>query len=103
MRHIAAVSICGNTLAQHELCGFKEVVGFAYSKCRHCECSFEDMQMFFNEENFEQRTLERHIRQCSDTEKASTEYLRNSLKSTYEVNRLSKVMDFNLSNKLLKI
>ncbi len=57
----AVVSICGDTLAQHELCGFKEGVGFAYSKCRPCECSFEDMQMFFNEENVEQRTLERHI------------------------------------------
>jgi len=90
----AVVSICGDTLAQHELCGFKEGVGFAYSKCRHCECSFEDMQMFFNEDNFEQRTLERHIRQCSDIEKASTEYLRNSLKTTYGINRRSKVMDF---------
>lgn len=88
------VSICGDTLAQHELCGFKEGVGFAYSKCRHCECSFEDMRMFFNEDNFEQRTLERHIQQCSDIEKVSTEYLRNSLKTTYGINRRSKVMDF---------
>lgn len=90
----AVVSICGDTLAQHELCGFKEGVGFAYSKCRHCECSFEEMQNYFNEENFEQRTLERHIRQCSDIEKASTEFLRNSLKTTYGINRRSKVMDF---------
>ncbi len=90
----AVVSIGGDTLAQHELCGFKEGVGFAYSKCRHCECYFEDMQMFFNEENFEQRTIERHIRQCSDIEEASTEFLRNSLKTTYGINRTSKVMDF---------
>ncbi len=34
----AVVSICGDTLAQHERCGFKEGVGFAYSKCRPCEC-----------------------------------------------------------------
>ncbi|KAM6995177.1 uncharacterized protein LKV04_007412 [Tautogolabrus adspersus] len=31
----AIVSVCGDTLAQHELAGFKEGVGFAYSKCRH--------------------------------------------------------------------
>jgi hypothetical protein len=37
----AIVSLCGDTLAQHELAGFKEGVGFAYSKCRHCECSFD--------------------------------------------------------------
>lgn len=57
----ALVSVCGDTLAQHELCGFKEGVGFAYSKCRQCECSFEDMQMYFDEDNFERRTLERHV------------------------------------------
>ncbi|XP_029021786.1 uncharacterized protein LOC114864938 [Betta splendens] len=90
----ALVSICGDTLAQHELCGFKEGVGFAYSKCRHCECSFEDMQMYFDEDNFELRTLERHVRQCSDIEKANTEYLRNSLKTTFGINRRSKLVEF---------
>lgn len=54
----ALVSICGDALAQHELCGFKEGVGFAYSKCQQCQCSFEDMQMHFDEVNFEKRTIE---------------------------------------------
>lgn len=45
----AVVSVCGDTLAQHELAGFKEGVGFAYSKCRHCECTFEKMQRNFEE------------------------------------------------------
>ena len=31
----AMVTLCGDTLAQHELAGFKEGVGFAFSKCRH--------------------------------------------------------------------
>ncbi|XP_041868098.1 uncharacterized protein LOC121656927 [Melanotaenia boesemani] len=39
----AVVSVCGDTLAQHELAGFKEGVGFAYSKCRHCECTFDEI------------------------------------------------------------
>ena len=90
----ALVSICGDTLAQHELCGFKEGVGFAYSKCRQCECSFEDMQMYFDEDNFELRTLERHVRQCNDIERANTEYLRNSLKTTFGINRRSKLVQF---------
>lgn len=90
----ALVSICGDTLAQHELCGFKEGVGFAFSKCRQCECSFEDMQIYFDQVNFEDRTIERHVRQCNDIEKASTEYLRNSLKTTYGINRRSKLIDF---------
>lgn len=29
--------VCGDTLAQHELAGFKGV-GFAYRKCRHRKC-----------------------------------------------------------------
>lgn len=31
----AVIAICVDTPAQHELAGFKEGVGFAYSKCRH--------------------------------------------------------------------
>lgn len=44
----AVVSVCGDTLAQHEFAGFKEDVGFAYSKCRHCECTFEEMKVNFD-------------------------------------------------------
>ncbi|KAL4008313.1 hypothetical protein ACER0C_002165 [Sarotherodon galilaeus] len=90
----ALVSLCGDTLAQHELCGFKEGVGFAHSKCRQCECSFEDMQIYFDEDNFEERTFERHVWQCSEIEKANTEYLRSSLKTTYGINRRSKLINF---------
>lgn len=90
----ALLSVCGDTLAQHELCGFKEGAGFAYSKCRQCECSFEDMQMYFDEDNFERRTLERHVQQCSDIEKTNTEYLRNGLKTTFGINRRSKLVEF---------
>lgn len=68
----ALMSVCGDTLAQHEVAGFKEGEGFAYSKCRHCECNFEDMQEQFNEDLFVKRTMASHIRQCSDIEKALT-------------------------------
>lgn len=52
----AVVSVCGDTLAQHELAGFKERVGFAYSKCRHCECTFDEMQENFDVKSFTERT-----------------------------------------------
>ena len=90
----ALFSICGDTLAQHELCGFKEGVGFAFKKCRQCECTFEDMQLYFDEDYFEGRTIERHMRQCSDIEIANTESLRNSLKTTFGINRRSKLVEF---------
>lgn len=48
----AVIAICGDTLAQHEIAGFKQGVGFAYSKCRHCEICFEDMQRIFEENRF---------------------------------------------------
>lgn len=89
----AVIAICGDTLAQHELAGFKEGVGFAYSKCRHCECTFEDMQTIFEENGFVKRTLEKHIRQCDEIEKASTDSLKASLRTTYGINRRSGVID----------
>ncbi|XP_030579955.1 uncharacterized protein LOC115785156 isoform X1 [Archocentrus centrarchus] len=90
----AVVSVCGDTLAQHELAGFKEGVGFAYSKCRHCECTFDEMQINFNELSFTKRTMKKHIKQCCEIEKACTDFLKSSLKTTYGINRRSKLIDF---------
>ncbi|KAM7399882.1 hypothetical protein PAMP_019120 [Pampus punctatissimus] len=80
----AVVSVCGDTLG----------VGFAYSKCRHCECTFEEMQINFNEESFTKRTMEKHIRQCHEIQKACTDFLKSALKTTYGINRRSKLVDF---------
>ena len=89
----ALVSVCGDTLAQHEVAGFKIGVGFAYSKCRHCECNFEDMQEQFND-LFVKRTMASHNRQCNDIEKANTDFLKDNLKMTYGINRRSKLTEF---------
>lgn len=48
------------TLAQHELAGFKEGVGFAYSKCRHCECTFEEMQRNSDEQFYQKDSGKTH-------------------------------------------
>lgn len=82
----ALLSVCGDTLAHHEVAGFKEGVGFAYSKRRHCECNFEDMQKQSNEELFVKRMMASHIKQCTEIEKASTDFLKESLKTTYGIN-----------------
>ena len=37
----------GDTLGQHYWGGYKEGVGAAFSKCRHCQCAFEQMQQEF--------------------------------------------------------
>lgn len=86
------IAVCGDKLAQHDLAGFKQGVGFDYSKCRHCECSFDDMQSIFEENKFAERTLEKHIRQCLEIDKASTETLKASLKTTYGINRRSRLV-----------
>lgn len=78
----------------NEVAGFKVRVGFAHSKCRHCECTFEDMQSIFEERRFVEKTLEKHIRQCLEIDKSSTEYLKASLKTTYGINIRSRLVDF---------
>lgn len=89
----AVIAVC-DTLAQHELTGFKEGVGFAYSKCRHCECTFEDMQTSFDENEFVRRTPANHIRQCFEIDKASTDNLKAYLFTTYGINRRSRLIDY---------
>lgn len=57
----AVISLCGETLAQHELAGVKEGVSFAHSKCRNCECTSEQTQIHFDEQHFSKRTMEKHV------------------------------------------
>lgn len=56
----AVISVCGDTLAQHELAGFKEGVGFSYSKCRHCECTFEEIQRNFDKQFYQKDSGKKH-------------------------------------------
>ncbi len=52
------------------------------------------MQVYFESENFVKRSLDRHVRQCNEIERAATDFLRNSLKTTYGINRKSKLIEF---------
>lgn len=52
------------------------------------------MQTHFEENRFSRRTLEKHIRQCQEIDKASTDTLKASLGTTYGINRRSILVDF---------
>lgn len=54
------------------------------------------MQMHFEGNKFIIRTLEKHIRQCQEIDKASTDTLKASLRTTYGINRRSIFVDFPL-------
>lgn len=52
------------------------------------------MQSHFIEDAYPKRTLDKHIRQCGEIEKAKTDMLRNSLRTTYGINRRNRLVDF---------
>lgn len=60
------VAVVADTLAAHQIGGFKEGVGFATQKCRNCMCNFQDMNTKFSEEMFVLRDIDTHIKEhCS--------------------------------------
>ncbi|MEQ2169024.1 hypothetical protein GOODEAATRI_020646 [Goodea atripinnis] len=71
----ALLSMCGDTVAQHEVAGFKEW-GLPIVNADTVRATFENMQEQFNEDLFVKRTMASHNRQCNDIEKATTDFLR---------------------------
>lgn len=90
----AILAFVGDTLAAHEFTGFKEGVGFAYQKCRECECTFDDMQTKFKESNFKLRSLERYDQQTTEINMAQTAGMRDRLSMAYGINQRSGARDF---------
>ncbi|XP_028417997.1 uncharacterized protein LOC114542721 [Dendronephthya gigantea] len=86
------VLLCaGDTLGQHYLGGFKEGVGVAFQKCRHCQCSFEQMQTDFLEEEFNLRTKENYSEQFDAIEQAPTPIVQKDLRTTYGLTQRSSL------------
>ena len=81
------LAVISDTLAAHQITGFKEGVGFAKQKCRHCLCNFDDMQRMFFESNFKLRSLQTHVNiHCKNIcRKSSTEFGVNRLSSLFKV------------------
>lgn len=52
------------------------------------------MQEQFNEDLFVKWTMASHNSQCNDTEKENTDFLKDNLKMTYGINRISKLAEF---------
>ena len=89
----ALLAAVADTPASHLLGGFKEGVGGAYAKCRHCECSQEEMQEHFVDSHFQPRTAETHLEHCNEIDNAATAYMKNYIKTTYGINRKSILTD----------
>ena len=73
--------------------GYKVGVGFAFQKCRHCQCQFEAMQEKFYEEDFIARTKEAHERHCHEIENAPNDMVKNDLGTSYGINYRSSLCD----------
>ncbi|XP_066911641.1 uncharacterized protein [Clytia hemisphaerica] len=96
------VMCLGDTLGQHLWGGFKEGVGGAYQKCRHCFCDFQTLQTVFDLSKITQRTEKLYDEHCSEIENATGEF-QNDLKITYGINRrspLCKLPNFNITTQL---
>ena len=95
--------VLGDTPASHLIGGFKQGVGFAFSKCRACHCTYEDMQTKFTEDQFKPWTKEEYNRYCADIERADTKYMADYLKMVYGINKrspLCEIENFDITNHL---
>lgn len=80
-------AIVADTLAAHQILGFKEGVGFARQKCRTCMCTSPEINNKYRESEFELRTMEKH----------TTIHCKNIAETTVltGVNRKSVILDIN--------
>ncbi|XP_035665562.1 uncharacterized protein LOC118408812 [Branchiostoma floridae] len=89
----AVVAISADTNACLAVAGFKEGVGFANMKCRHCECPNERMQTNFHETYFALNSQRKHLAHLREIDRARTDALKKSLKTLYGINRRSILLD----------
>ena len=85
----------GDTEGQHEWAGYKVGVGFAFHKCRHCQCQYDAMQQSFYDHDFHARSKETHERHCQEINDAPTEQVKADLRITYGINHRSALCDLN--------
>lgn len=82
-----------DTPASNKAGGFKEGVGGARRKCRHCMAAFEDMQCLFMEEDFQLRSMENHMQQLLRMENAASENLRGFYSKHYGINARTQLLE----------
>lgn len=81
----ALLAVIADTPASNLLGGYKEGVGGARRKCRHCMADFDHMQTKFVEEDFMLRSKELHEYHLQQLEE--NEGLRNHFSKEYGVNK----------------
>jgi hypothetical protein len=102
--HGALLCVVGDTPAVSLVGGFKEGVGFALKKCRHCMANNTQIQEKFTEEEFVLRTLQLHLTQCSYVERPGiSSEEKQHFSKVYGVNRksiLCDLPDFDITTQL---
>ena len=99
----AVLAFLADTPASQLAGGFKESVGGAKRKCRHCMATFETMQKYFEEDLFQLRDHDDHEEQLQDIENAPNKYLKTYFCKEYGINQrsvLSKLPFFDVTNQL---
>ena len=99
----AVLALLADTPASHLAGAFKESVGGARKKCRHCMASFETMNECFTEEEFTLRNELDHEEQLKFIENAPTKFLKEYYSMLFGVNGRSKLEEapyFNVCQQL---
>ena len=87
----ALFAVIADTPASQLLGGYKESVGGAKRKCRHCMADFDEMQEKFREEDFELRDKDMHdyhLQQMEENPELHTHFSKE-----YGVNKRSVLLD----------
>lgn len=87
------LAIIADTPASQAMGGFKEGVGGARRKCRHCMATFEQIQEHFLEEEFELRSQEEHEKHLAKLENAPSMFLKSFYSKAYGINERAQVME----------
>lgn len=81
----AVLALLADTPASHQVGAFKEIVGGARKKCRHCIASYKTMNECFTEE-FALRNENNHGEQLKLIENVPTKFLKEYYSMLFGVN-----------------
>ena len=87
------LAFLADTPASNKAGGFKEGVGGAKRKCRHCMAIFEDMQSFFEEKHFQLRNMDNHMKHLLEIENAASKNIQTFYSKWYGINTRSLLLE----------
>jgi len=89
----AILAVIADTPASQAIGCFKESVGGAKRKCRHCMTTWGKMQEHFTEEEFVLHRSNLHEKQVYTIENAVSKYLREYFSKEYGINNREKIIE----------